>query len=226
MPVGPTRTKAQKQKVVHTEMKKFSEGDLHSGSKNGPVVTNPKQAVAISMKESKQSKPKKEKNYDRSGHFPGNPGFNREGKPPYGKYDGGHQAKQPHGKSTGEPNIDKPHGHHTYEQERKEHTGLESKGGDGERHGGGPVANVGSEKRGTELVGEGPASSGHKQPRGKSIGAGSKNIAEHHIGHGMGPATSFRMPQTSGAHGFTGTHKRGLHRVSGHSGAHQIGHRK
>lgn len=86
MPVGPTKTKAQKQAVVHTEMSKFKDGNLHSGSKKGPVVTNPKQAIAISLSESKQSKQSKpkaspvgqgesEKNYDRSAHFKGNPGF-------------------------------------------------------------------------------------------------------------------------------------------------------
>ena len=38
-------------------MPKFSEGKLHSGSKKGPLVTNPKQAVAI--KYSEQAKGKK-----------------------------------------------------------------------------------------------------------------------------------------------------------------------
>lgn len=56
MPVGPTNTKAQKQQVVHTEMSKFKSGDLHSGSKSGPVVKNRKQAVAIALSESGQSK--------------------------------------------------------------------------------------------------------------------------------------------------------------------------
>jgi hypothetical protein len=58
MPIGPTKTKAQKAKVVKTEMHKFGAGKLHSGSKSGPVVTNPKQAVAISLSESGQSKRK------------------------------------------------------------------------------------------------------------------------------------------------------------------------
>lgn len=56
MPVGPTKTKAQKQKVVHTEMSKFKSGSLHSGSKKGPVVKSRKQAVAIALSESGQSK--------------------------------------------------------------------------------------------------------------------------------------------------------------------------
>lgn len=56
MPIGPTNTKEQKQNVVHQEMKKFSEGKLHSGSSSGPVVTNPAQAKAIAMSEAGLSK--------------------------------------------------------------------------------------------------------------------------------------------------------------------------
>lgn len=71
MPIGPTKTKAQKQTVVKTEMHKFGKGELHSGSKSGPVVTNPKQAIAISLSESGQSK-----HHRSSGH----PGAHRVGK--------------------------------------------------------------------------------------------------------------------------------------------------
>lgn len=41
---------------VKQEMHKFKEGTLHSGSKTGPIVTNRKQAIAIALKESGQSK--------------------------------------------------------------------------------------------------------------------------------------------------------------------------
>lgn len=44
---------------VKTEMSKFKAGTLHSGSKKGPVVTNRKQAIAISLSESWQSKKKR-----------------------------------------------------------------------------------------------------------------------------------------------------------------------
>jgi hypothetical protein len=37
-------------------MKRFHEGDLHSGSKSGPVVKNRKQAIAIAMSEQKALK--------------------------------------------------------------------------------------------------------------------------------------------------------------------------
>jgi hypothetical protein len=48
-------TKAQKKvgKVMH----EFKAGGLHSGKK-GPVVKNPKQAVAIALSEAGMSKPK------------------------------------------------------------------------------------------------------------------------------------------------------------------------
>jgi len=35
-------------------MPKFKQGELHSGSKSGPKVTNPKQAVAIMYSEKRQ----------------------------------------------------------------------------------------------------------------------------------------------------------------------------
>lgn len=40
---------AKGQKGVRAELKKFAEGDLHSGSRTGPVVTNRKQAIAIAL---------------------------------------------------------------------------------------------------------------------------------------------------------------------------------
>jgi hypothetical protein len=51
----------KKETKVKKVMKELKEGKLHSGSKKGPEVTNPKQAVAIAMSESGQKKPKKEK---------------------------------------------------------------------------------------------------------------------------------------------------------------------
>lgn len=39
-------------------MHEFKEGELHSGSKNGPIVKNPKQAIAISLSEAKRKKRK------------------------------------------------------------------------------------------------------------------------------------------------------------------------
>lgn len=42
--------KAKIQKV----MKEFKHGSLHSGSKKGPVVENPKQAIAIALSEARK----------------------------------------------------------------------------------------------------------------------------------------------------------------------------
>jgi hypothetical protein len=49
----------KKEKKIKKVMHEFKEGKLHSGSKKGPVVTNPKQAEAIAISESKKKKKRK-----------------------------------------------------------------------------------------------------------------------------------------------------------------------
>ena len=44
------------QKKIKKVMHEWKEGDLHSGSKKGPVVKNRKQAIAIALSESKKAK--------------------------------------------------------------------------------------------------------------------------------------------------------------------------
>lgn len=39
---------------IHKVIKEFDRGELHSGSKKGPVVTNPKQAIAIGISEARR----------------------------------------------------------------------------------------------------------------------------------------------------------------------------
>lgn len=41
-------------KFVKEEMHKFKEGKLHSGSKKGPEVKEPKQAIAIALSSAKK----------------------------------------------------------------------------------------------------------------------------------------------------------------------------
>jgi hypothetical protein len=46
-----SKGKSKVEKVMH----EFKHGELHSGSKKGPVVNNPKQAVAIGLSEARKS---------------------------------------------------------------------------------------------------------------------------------------------------------------------------
>jgi hypothetical protein len=46
--------KEKVRKVIH----EFEHGDLHSGSKKGYTVTNPKQAIAIALSEARRGKKK------------------------------------------------------------------------------------------------------------------------------------------------------------------------
>jgi uncharacterized protein DUF6496 len=59
--LSPHASKKARANRVHEEMHKFKEGELHSGSAAGPVVTSRKQAVAIALSESGQSRKKRRK---------------------------------------------------------------------------------------------------------------------------------------------------------------------
>ena len=48
-------------KKVKVVMEEFKRGDLHSGSKKGPRVTNPKQAIAIALSEQRKASKKSKK---------------------------------------------------------------------------------------------------------------------------------------------------------------------
>lgn len=54
---APKRRKVTKAKAkIKTVMREFKDKKLHSGSKKGPLVKNPKQAIAIAISESKRRK--------------------------------------------------------------------------------------------------------------------------------------------------------------------------
>ena len=53
--------KKKKRERMKEEMEKFEHGDLHSGSKKGPIVKKRDQAIAIGLSESGQSKKKRKK---------------------------------------------------------------------------------------------------------------------------------------------------------------------
>ncbi len=55
------KAKVKGHKKVEKVEKEFHEGKLHSGSKKGPVVTNPKQAIAIALSEQRKADKKSKK---------------------------------------------------------------------------------------------------------------------------------------------------------------------
>lgn len=58
--VVPNKDRQANPKKVEKVMKEFKKGELHSGKK-GPVVKNPKQAVAIALSEARRAKKGKKK---------------------------------------------------------------------------------------------------------------------------------------------------------------------
>jgi hypothetical protein len=76
MPDKTPRTKAEKKAAVKTVFDEWKHGDLHSGSKKGPIVKSQKQATAIALAESGQSNkhasqprhPRNPGDYDDSAH--------------------------------------------------------------------------------------------------------------------------------------------------------------
>jgi len=49
------KKKSKGQKKIKKVFEEFKEGELHSGSKKGPVVTSKKQATAIALSEARKA---------------------------------------------------------------------------------------------------------------------------------------------------------------------------
>jgi len=52
---------ARKEMKIADVMEEFKKGKLHSGSKKGPLVKNPKQAIAIAFSETRRDVKKRKK---------------------------------------------------------------------------------------------------------------------------------------------------------------------
>lgn len=150
--------------------------------------------------------------------------------------------KQPHGKSIGSA---PEHAHHrpnqSFEAEIKEHShskrgpvaNIAAKGGSTMGHRG-AFGNI-DKPEGSHLL-EQDNDRHAKQPhKGDGIGVSmhksdGKGGAEHHKGSTMahGSPFVFRAPPATGAHGYghEGSQRQGHLRMSGHSGAHRIGHKR
>ena len=54
LPAKERKESPKAEKKIHKVMKEFKEGKLHSGSKKGPEVSSPKQAIAIAISEARR----------------------------------------------------------------------------------------------------------------------------------------------------------------------------
>lgn len=57
----PAKKKKNGKKKIEKVMREFKRGELHSGSESGPIVANPKQAIAIALSEGRKSSKRRRK---------------------------------------------------------------------------------------------------------------------------------------------------------------------
>jgi hypothetical protein len=151
-----------------------------------PKRSNPDAWNEVSVKPA----PKRiEHGYDRSSHHPGNPGFSREGKPPYKEFDGGAHARQSHGHPIGTGTASAKPAIANIKAEGSKPMGE--------------VANVGTSNRGSKLVGNTHELGDHcRQPQGHSIGAGrSTSRAGESMGGGKHTFRGMKSSPTSKTNG-------------------------
>lgn len=213
-------------------MKEFSEGTLHSGSKHGPKVKSRAQAIAIGLSEERKEGHKVPKAKHHS--------FASSNEP-FGAVSGGlpvaHAEPEGHKVSGGRGKKGDGAGKHAHDvatnhMSHSEHKAPHHPEGKHpmahpsthhpNEHGAGPSGYPGKimemDHDGGTLVGGNYSQSMHepavlKTPNGQGFTAGHTGISA-----GMG----------SGSHGYghTSSQRDGVHRLSGHSGAHRIGQRK
>lgn len=54
MPAAERKESPKAEKKIKKVMHEMKKGELHSGSKKGPIVTNPKQGIAIALSEARK----------------------------------------------------------------------------------------------------------------------------------------------------------------------------
>lgn len=221
MPIKTPHTKAERQAVVHQEMHAFKEGQLHSGSKHGPIVKNRKQAVAIAMSESGQSNKqkghamKKESSKMPAGQ-PADPTHHSLGYSHLRRQTGFGRGESP---SVPQKGMSMERAKSIGTEQREHHTTMRSMDG----------FHDGTAAESNQHVGNGktmqkPGPSGHTFVDHYDHGDGVK--AEHHPPMSREPHR-FDRPASGPTSGFRhGAHQRaGALRLSGIPGAHRIGKR-
>lgn len=196
--------------VMHTEMGEFKRGNLHSGSKHGPVVKSRKQAIAIGLSESRKAgnEMKHEKtapghmgamhdHHVEQGHKMHGPKTKMDGAGRHGHDESGHMAHSEHRAPT------HPAGSHTKQGHDPVKDGAYGYPGEVQRMSDAHV-----------LVGENYKQSDHMPA-----------VLKHEPGaHGF-PGMHAALGTKSHGFGHQQSQKSGVLRNSGHPQAHRIGKR-
>ena len=200
---------------IRKTMKEFSENKLHSGSKHGPVVKSQKQAVAIGLSEQR-----------------------KEGK---------HVAEKNHHEKTAPGKMGAVHNHHEEQThavkapKHAERDGAGRGGHDMDYHSASEHKQPTHPSRGEAATNMSPGSFGYpgqsmrlnEGDKDHVLVGGNYDQSMHEpakLTNVKGPAggigTTAGMGKTPSGYGHKQSQKDGIHRLSGHPGAHRLGHRK